>query len=226
MHIAILTIFPEIFSSFLETSLLNKAIKKGIISIDVVNIRDYASPPHYKVDDEPYGGGAGMVLKPEPIFYAVEKLKKHMNNPHIILLTPSGKTFNQKAAKELSKKNDVIFICGRYEGIDERVKELLVDEEISIGDYVLMGGEIPCMAIIEATTRLIPDVIGNTESVVTESFSENLLEAPQYTRPEEFQGLKVPSVLISGHHENINKWRKEKSLEKTAKIKPELLSRA
>lgn len=224
MKIAVLTIFPEIFQSFLSTSLLKKAIDNNILNINVVNIRDFASPPHYKVDDEPYGGGAGMVLKPEPIFYAIENIKKTMDNPYVVLLTPSGNTFNQSKAKEFSKKDNIIFICGRYEGIDERVKELVVDEEISIGDYVLMGGEIPAMAVIEATTRLIPNVIGNTESVICESFSDNLLEAPQYTRPEEFMGLKVPSVLISGHHENIKKWREEQALEKTKKVRPELLN--
>ena len=225
MKIAVLTIFPEIFQSFLNTSLLKKAIDNNILSFDIVNIRDFASPPHYKVDDEPYGGGAGMLLKPEPIFYAVKKLKETMKDAHVILLSASGKTFTQKKAKEYSQKENLIFICGRYEGVDQRVIELVVDEEISLGNYVLMGGEIPSMAIIEATTRLVPNVIGNSESVITESFEENLLEAPQYTRPEEFEGLKVPSVLISGHHENIKKWRKEKALEKTKNIKPELLGR-
>lgn len=225
MKIAVLTIFPEIFQSFLSTSLLSKAIKNNILSIDVINFRDFASPPHYKVDDEPYGGGAGMLLKPEPIVYAVEKVKETMKDAHVILLSASGTTFTQEKAKEYSQKENLIFICGRYEGVDQRVIDLAVDEEISIGNYVLMGGEIPSMAIIEATTRLIPNVIGNSESVITESFQENLLEAPQYTRPEEFRGLKVPNVLISGHHENIKKWRKEKALEKTKNIKPELLGR-
>ncbi|MGI6680766.1 MAG: tRNA (guanosine(37)-N1)-methyltransferase TrmD [Bdellovibrionota bacterium] len=225
MHIAILTIFPEIFSSFLSTGLLKKALDNKIFSIDIVNIRDYASPPHFKVDDEPYGGGAGMLMKPEPIFYAIDELKKTLDDPYIVLLTPSGKTFTQSEAIKYSKKENIIFICGRYEGVDQRVIDLVVDEEISIGDYVLMGGEVPCMAVIEATTRLIPNVIGNTESIITESFSENLLEAPQYTRPLEFQGLKVPEVLTSGHHENIKKWREKKAIEKTTKVKPELLNR-
>ncbi len=225
MQIFVLTIFPEIFSSFLKTSLIEKAIKKNILSIDIVNIRDFSSPPHYKVDDEPYGGGAGMVLKPEPIFEAIKNLKEKIEDAHTILLTPSGNTFNQQKAVDFSQKDNLIFICGRYEGVDQRVIDLCVDEEMSIGDYVLMGGEIPAMAIIEATSRLIPNVIGNSESIITESFSENFLEAPQYTHPEEFQGLKVPNVLLSGHHKNIKKWREEKSLEKTKKVRPELLNR-
>lgn len=224
--ITILTIFPEIFSSFLETSLIKKAIQKKVISIDVVNIRDFATDPHQKVDDEPYGGGAGMVMKVEPIYHAIEHIKKELNDdPYVVLLTPSGNTFTQHKAKEFKEHKNIVFICGRYEGIDERVSELCVNEEISIGDFVLMGGEIPCMAIIEATTRLIPNVIGNEESVIEESFSNDLLEAPQYTRPEEFMGKKVPDVLISGHHENIKKWRKEEATKKTKKVRPELLSR-
>ncbi len=223
MQIFVLTIFPEIFSSFLKTSLIEKAINKGLISIDIVNIRDFASPPHYKVDDEPYGGGAGMVLKPEPIFLAIKAIKEKIQDVYTVLLTPSGNTFSQKKAQDLSKKENLIFICGRYEGVDQRVIDLCVDEEISIGDYILMGGEIPSMAIIEATTRLIPNVIGNFKSTVVESFSANLLEAPQYTHPEEFQGQKVPSTLLSGNHKNIQKWREEKSFEKTKKVRPDLL---
>lgn len=223
MQIFVLTIFPEIFSSFLKTSLIEKAVNKGLISIDIVNIRDFASPPHYKVDDEPYGGGAGMVLKPEPIFLAIKAIKEKIQDVYTVLLTPSGNTFSQKKAQDLSKKENLIFICGRYEGVDQRVIDLCVDEEISIGDYILMGGEIPSMAIIEATTRLIPNVIGNFKSTVVESFSANLLEAPQYTHPEEFQGQKVPSTLLSGNHKNIQKWREEKSFEKTKKVRPDLL---
>lgn len=225
MKIQILSIFPEIFSSFINTSLIKKGIDSGAISISTTNFRDFAKLPHKKVDDTPYGGGAGMVMKPEPIVECVEEVKKSLSKAKVILLSPRGKPFNQEKAMELSKESELIFICGRYEGIDERVSELVVDQEISLGDFILMGGEVATMAVIEATVRLLPGVIGNADSPISESFSAKLLEAPQYTRPPEYRGLCVPEVLISGDHKAIAKWREEKSAELTAKVRPDLKSK-
>lgn len=209
MKIIYLTIFPELFRSFFSTSLIEKAQSKNLISLNTVNIREFAEPPHFKVDDSPYGGGPGMVMKPEPLVKAIESTEKKLSNPKKILLSASGKIFTQKDALRLSKEESIIFVCGRYEGVDERVSELCIDEEFSVGEFVVMGGEIPAMLITEAVARLIPGVIGNAESVISESFSSELnsLESPQYTRPDEFRGKKVPEVLLSGNHKDINEWR-------------------
>jgi len=228
MRIDLLTIFPEIFSGFLESSLIKKASESGLLDISVQNIRDHANPPHKQVDDTPYGGGAGMVMKPEPLVAAIEASKERLPDATVILLSPAGKLFTQADAERLKSEDALIFVCGRYEGIDERVCELMVDEEFSIGDYVLMGGEVPAMVIMEAVSRLQQNVLGNEESAVDESFSldeneDRLLEAPHYTRPPEFRNRKVPEVLLSGNHEKIAQWRKEQSLEKTKKIRPDLL---
>lgn len=203
--IDILTLFPEMFEGFLNTSIIKRAIDNGLVEINVHNFRDYSTDKHKRVDDYPYGGGAGMVLMCEPIFNAIESLKK--DNTKVIMLTPSGKTFNQKMALEFSKLEHIILLCGHYEGFDERIKTI-VDMEVSIGDYVLTGGEIPAMAIVDALTRLIPDVISD-ESLINESFNDDMVDYPNYTRPEVFRGMKVPDVLLSGHHENISKYRVE-----------------
>jgi tRNA (guanine37-N1)-methyltransferase len=227
--IQILTIFPEIFSSFLATSLIAKAQEKNLVKIEAINIRDFADPPHFSVDDTPYGGGAGMVMKPEPLARAIRHTKQKAPSAKVILLTPAGKRFSQADAHELSGHGDLILVCGRYEGVDQRVIDLYVDSLISIGDFVLMGGEIPAMAIIEASLRLIDDVIGNKESLSEESFSikesQPLLEAPHYTKPAEFEGEKVPEVLLSGNHKEIAKWRKSEAHRVTREIRPDLLGK-
>ena len=203
MQIDILTLFPEMFDGFLTESIIKRAIEKEQVKINIINFRDYTTDPHGKVDDTPFGGGAGMVLQIEPIYNALEKIKTE--DSHIILLTPSGKTFNQKKAKELSVKKHIILICGHYEGFDHRIKEL-VDEEISIGDFVLTGGELPSMMISDAVIRLIPGVI-SSESLESESFDDKLLDYPVYTKPRDFKGMKVPDVLLSGNHAKIEEYR-------------------
>lgn len=219
--IEILTIFPGIFESFLKTSIISKAISRELLSVTTTDIRLYSSPPHFKVDDSPYGGGAGMVMMVDPLVKAVEDARSRLPvGTKVILLSPAGARFNQSKAVELSKLDSVIFICGRYEGIDQRVIDLVVDEEISIGDFVVMGGEVPAMLILEACVRLRPQVIHNQESIVHESFSAELgggalVEGPQYTRPEEYRGLKVPGVLLSGDHKAIAKWRLEQARERS-----------
>jgi tRNA (guanine37-N1)-methyltransferase len=229
VKIDILTIFPSIFTGFLSSSLIEKGITKNLFSITTQNIRDFSSPPHHKVDDSPYGGGAGMVMLAEPLTKAVEAVRKKSPATRTILLSPSGKKFAQEDAQRLSTLPAITFVCGRYEGIDQRFIDSSIDEELSIGDYVLMGGEVASMVIIEAITRLIPGVLGNTESTGTESFSitsaqgNKLLEAPHYTRPEEFQGKSVPSILLSGDHKKIEAWRKDEALERTKKRRPDLL---
>ncbi|MCL4121435.1 UNVERIFIED_CONTAM: hypothetical protein GTU68_051091 [Idotea baltica] len=224
MHVKIISIFPDLFSGFIDNSLISKALEKNLIKIETINLRDYSLPPHNRVDDEIYGGGAGMLFKPEPLAKAIQSAKENFDAT-VILMTPSGEVFNQSKALTFSKEENLIIVCARYEGIDQRIIDLYIDHEISIGDYILMGGEIPSMVLIESITRLIPGVLGNSESIIHESFSDNLLEAPQYTRPEEFQGLNVPKVLLSGDHQEIAKWRDEKSLEKTKKIRPDLLKK-
>lgn len=228
MRIAILTIFPEIFSGFLSSSILSKAIQKNQLNIELFNIRDFAAPPHYQVDDTPYGGGAGMVMRPEPIAAAIEAAKTKLPAAKVILMCASGRLFNQNTAEQLSRLNEVIIICGRYEGIDQRIIDALVDHEISIGDYVLMGGEVAAMTVIEACVRLIPEVLGNKDSLGEESFNSAdekgmLLEGPQYTRPAEFMGMKVPDILLSGDHKKIGDWRKEQSLSRRAQNRPDLI---
>jgi tRNA (guanine37-N1)-methyltransferase len=219
MKITILTLFPEMFPSVLNTSILKRAQKKGLVEFNVVYIRDFAEDKHQVVDGSPYGGGVGLVLKPDILAKAVKSVKKG----HVILTSASGTPFTQPKAKELSKIDHLIIICGHYEGVDQRFIDKYVDAEISVGDFVLTGGEIPAMAIADAVTRLVPGVLEKPEAVEKESFENNLLEHPQYTRPEEFEGEKVPAVLLSGHHGEVDKWRQEKSLEKTQKVRPDLL---
>lgn len=219
MKFDILTLFPEMFDG-IKYSIIGKAVEKNLIEINTINIRDFSKDKHKKVDDTPYGGGAGMVMKPDVVYDAYSSVKT--DNAKVIYLSPKGKTLNQEKVKELSKENHIIFLCGHYEGIDQRVLDEIVDEEISIGDYVLTGGEIPAMVLIDSVSRYVNGVI-TKESVEEESFSNGLLEYPQYTRPEIFLDKKVPEVLLSGHHENIKKWREEESLKITKKNRPDLL---
>lgn len=229
MKIIILTIFPSLFDGFLNASLIKKAQERTLLEVTLINIRDFSEPPHHQVDDVPYGGGAGMVMKPEPLMRAIEHAKSLLPGAPVVLLTPAGELMHQTCASELAQQ-DLILLCGRYEGIDQRVIDLAVDRQISIGDYVIMGGEVAAMVVIEATVRLIPGVIGNADSLTRESFTPQLnksgmLEAPQYTRPAEFRGQLVPDVLLSGNHKMIDDWRAQKSEELTKKRRPELLTR-
>ena len=219
----LLTIFPDIFESFLKTSLVGKAISRGLLKATVTNIRDFSLPPHNKVDDSPYGGGAGMVMLPEPLVSSIEAVKQHDPETWVVLLSPSGTRFNQHKAQELAHRASVTFVCGRYEGIDQRVIDLAIDEELSVGDFVVMGGEVPAMLVIEASLRLRPGVLHNAESIAHESFSPelaggDLVEAPQYTRPESFRGLAVPEVLLSGNHKAIAEWRLKEARTKTSHL--------
>ncbi len=222
MKFDILTLFPEMFKA-LDESIIGKAKEKKLIEINLINIRDFSKDKHKKVDDTPYGGGAGMVMMPDVVYDAYSSIKDR-EDAKVIYLSPQGKKLNQKEVKDLSKENHLILLCGHYEGIDQRVLDEIVDEEISIGDYVLTGGELPAMVLIDSVSRYVKGVL-NEESIEEESFSNNLLEYPQYTRPEEFRGKKVPEVLISGHHENIKRWREEKALEVTEKKRPDLLNK-
>lgn len=222
--IEILTIFPGIFESFLKTSLVSKAISRDLLSVTTSNIRDFSSPPHHKVDDAPYGGGAGMVMMVEPLVKAIEAAKGRLPRAKVILLSPGGKRFNQEKAHELSKLDSIIFVCGRYEGVDQRVLDISIDEELSIGDFVVMGGEVPTMLVLEACLRLRPDVLHNQESTTAESFSPEfgdgtLVEAPQYTRPEVYCGHQVPNILLSGNHQAIAEWRMVQAKIKTARLR-------
>lgn len=219
MKFDILTLFPEMFEN-LKQSIIGRAIEKNIININLINIRDFSKDKHKKVDDTPYGGGAGMVMKPDVVYNAYNSIKD--KNAKVIYMSPQGKTLNQKKVEELSKEEHLVILCGHYEGIDQRVLDKIVDEEISIGDYVLTGGELPAMVLIDSVSRYVEGVL-KEDSIKEESFSNGLLEYPQYTRPEVFEGEKVPEILLSGHHEKINKWRKEKSLEITKKKRPELI---
>ncbi len=220
MKIDILTLFPEMFAP-LESSIVGKAVEKGLLDIRYHNFRDNAEKARH-VDDEPYGGGQGMLLRAQPIYDTIDKIDA--NNPRVILLDPAGKTFNQSYAEELAQEDELIFICGHYEGYDERIKQLVTDE-ISLGDFVLTGGELAAMTMVDATVRLIPNVIGKEASHQDDSFSSGLLEYPQYTRPYDFRGMTVPDVLMSGHHENIRRWRLEESLRKTYLRRPDLLEK-
>ena len=220
MKFDVLTLFPEMFEP-LKQSIIGKAIEKGIIELNLINIRDFSKDKHKKVDDTPYGGGAGMVMMPE-VVYDVYCSIKEKENAKVIYLSPQGKKLNQAKVVELSKRQHLILLCGHYEGIDQRVLDEIVDEEISVGDYVLTGGELPAMIVIDSVSRYVKGVL-KEESIQEESFSNGLLEYPQYTRPEVFHHQKVPDVLLSGHHENIQKWRKEKSLEITKQKRPDLL---
>lgn len=226
MKIDIITIFPQYFESPLKIGLLGKAIEKKLVEIRILNLRDFTEDKHKVVDDEPFGGGEGMVFKPEPLYKAIKFIKEEDPDAWIIYLSPQGEVLNQEMAKKLSQKRHIVLICGRYEGIDERIREHFVDEEISIGDYVLFGGEVASLVLIECVTRLIPGVVGKRDSVEKESFSSGLLKYPCYTRPREFLGLKVPEVLLSGNHTEIEKYRRKKSLELTIKKKPYLLRQA
>ena len=219
MKFNILTLFPEMFEP-VKQSIIGKAVEKNIVEINLINIRDFSKDKHKKVDDTPYGGGAGMVMRPDVVYDAYKFIEGPKTK--VIYLSPQGKTLNQKMVEELSKEESLTLLCGHYEGIDQRVLDKIVDEEISIGDYVLTGGELPAMVLIDSVCRYIPEVLSQ-ESIKEESFSEGLLEYPQYTRPEEFEGIKVPEVLLSGHHENINKWRKDEAVRITKIKRPDLL---
>lgn len=222
MLIDIITIFPDIFRPYFDESILKIAQNKNKLKIRLRDARDYTLDSHRKVDDRPFGGGPGMVMTPEPIFRAVEKIRREKTTK-IILLSPQGKTLNQKLAQKLSRYPHLILICGRYEGVDERVRKHLADEEISIGDYILTGGELAAMVLVDAVARLIPGVLGDEDSARFESYSENLLEYPQYTRPADFRGMRVPRILLSGNHKKIEEWRKNEALKITKKKRPDLL---
>ena len=222
MKIDVLTLFPEMFAGPLDVSIVQRARKTGLLNLRVHNLRDWTHDRHKTVDDRPFGGSAGMVLKPEPLFEAVESLGNEQTK--VILLTPAGRPFSQAIARELAQDEHLLFICGSYEGVDERVRETLVDDELSIGDYVLTNGGLPAMVIIDAVTRLLPGALGDDESAKDESFSHGLLEYPHYTRPAEFRGMKVPDVLLSGHHAEIDKWRAEQARLRTAQQRPDLLN--
>ncbi len=225
MRIDVLTVLPGLFDCFLREGVIGRAISSGKVEVKVHNLRDFTTDKHKVVDDVPYGGGPGMVLKPEPIFRAYEELTKESPKPFVILTEPWGEKFNQEMAVELSKKDRLLIICGRYEGVDERVKAI-VDREVSIGDFVLTGGELPAMVIMEAVLRLVPGVLGNRESLDADSFSDRgFLGYPNYTRPARFRGMEVPQVLLSGHHEKIRLWRKEQSLRKTLLRRPEVIEK-
>ena len=227
MNFHVLTLFPDMVTNGLNTSILGRAASKGLLSFEAVNIRDYTLERHGQVDDYPYGGGAGMVMQAEPICDAYEDLcAKTGKRPRVIYMTPQGRVFNQQIAGELAKEEDLVFLCGHYEGVDERALELIGADYLSIGDYVLTGGELPAMVMIDCISRLVPGVLNNDSSAEIESFSDNLLEYPQYTRPEEFRGLKVPEVLLSGHHKNIETWRRQQSIRRTLERRPDLLEDA
>jgi tRNA (guanine37-N1)-methyltransferase len=227
MRFDIITIFPELFAGVLECGVLRRARAAGQVDVRFINLRDFARDKHRSVDDRPYGGGEGMVFMPGPLCEAVEFCLEKEKTPavEVVLLTPQGKTWSQQLAAELSRIPHVVLICGRYEGVDQRVVDLLIDREISIGDFVLSGGEIPAMVLLDSIVRLLPGVLGKAESAVNESFSNGLLDCPQYTRPAEFRGLGVPEVLLSGDHARIGRWRKEQALQRTLQRRPELLKR-
>ena len=224
MKITILTLFPEMFESYLNNSIIKRAQAKGLVEFELINIRDFTMHKNHRVDDYPTGGGAGLIMQCQPVLDALKSVKS--NTSKVLLTSPRGKTFNQETASKLSKEEHLIFICGHYEGIDERVLEEIVTDEVSIGDYVLTGGELPAMVMIDAISRKVPGVLNNDLSSEIETFYDNLLEYPQYTRPETWHDKKVPDVLLSGHHGNIDKWRREKSLERTLAKRPELLEDA
>lgn len=229
MNYHVLTLFPEMIEQGLNTSILGRAREKNLITLQTTNIRDFSTNKHLKVDDYPYGGGAGMVMQAEPVYKAYEHVREQVGSEkplRVIYLTPQGKVFTQAVAEELAKEENLVFLCGHYEGIDERVLDRIVTDHVSIGDYVLTGGELPSMVMMDAISRLVPGVLNNDVSAEIESFHDNLLEYPQYTRPEEFMGEKVPEVLLSGHHGNIDKWRREQSVIRTAQRRPDLLKGA
>ena len=238
MQFYIMTLFPDMVMDGLNTSIIGRAMDKGLLDIEAVNIRDYAFNKHNSVDDYPYGGGAGMLMQAEPVYQCYEAVKKKIEakallsnpgtrkSPRVIYLSPQGKTFNQTMAEEFAQEEDLVFLCGHYEGIDERVLDEVVTDYVSIGDYVLTGGELPAMIMIDAISRLVPGVLHNDVSAEFESFQDNLLEYPQYSRPEIWHDKQVPSILLSGHHANIEKWRREQSVIRTAKNRPDLIEKA
>lgn len=227
MNYYILTLFPDMVMDGLNTSIIGRAKEKGLLSIEAVNIRDFTENKHNRVDDYPYGGGAGMVMQAQPVYDAYRHVEEKIGKkPRVIYMTPQGKTFNQNMAEEFAKEEELVFLCGHYEGIDERVLEEIVTDYVSIGDYVLTGGELPAMVMIDAISRLLKDVLHNDTSAEFESFHDNLLEYPQYSRPENWNGKKVPEVLLSGHHANIEKWRREQSIMRTVEWRPDLMENA
>ncbi len=223
MRFDIITIFPEIFRGVFEFGIIRRAVEAALVEIAVHDLRDYTHDRHRQVDDRPFGGGAGMVMKPEPLFRAVEAITHGASGVSVVMLSPQGRLFNQRVAEEFAAKSRVVLICGRYEGVDERVIEQLATDEISIGDYVLSGGEIPAMVVVDAVTRLIPGALGCNESAEQDSFADGLLDYPHYTRPAEYRGLRVPDVLISGNHAEIAAWRRRKAIEKTLRRRPDLI---
>ncbi len=226
MRFHILTLFPEMVLEGLNTSILGRAAEAGYIDVQAINIRDYTLNKHKKVDDYPYGGGAGMLMQAQPVYDCFQAVCKQVQNkPRVVYVTPQGAVFNQKMASDFAKEEDLILLCGHYEGIDERVLEEIVTDYVSIGDYVLTGGELPAMVMVDAISRLVPGVLNNKESAEFESFQEDLLEYPQYSRPEEWKGKRVPDILLSGHHANIEKWRREQAVERTKKRRPDLYER-
>lgn len=228
MRFHIMTLFPEIFNSYMNESIMKRAVEKGIIEVNIYNIRDFSTNKHKKVDDYPFGGGAGMVMTPQPIYDTYKHIidKFDIKDPRVVYLTPKGKVHNQKIASEMSTFEDVILLCGHYEGIDQRIIDSIVTDEISIGDYVLTGGELPALILIDSISRLIPGVLSQNESFEEESFKDDLLEYPHYTRPREFMGMEVPEVLLSGNHKKIDEWRREKSIEITKERRPDLYKKA
>ena len=227
MNFHVLTLFPEMIQNGLNTSITGRAIENGTLSLNTVNIRDFSHNKHGHVDDYPYGGGAGMVMQPGPVYEAYQSVAEKLDKkPRVIYLTPQGKVFNQSMAEEFAKEDNLIFLCGHYEGIDERVLNKIVSDNVSIGDYVLTGGELAAMVMIDAISRKVPGVLNNDLSSEIETFYDNLLEYPQYTRPEEWEGERVPEVLLSGHHGKIDEWRRQKSLERTYDFRPDLLEEA
>ncbi|MFF3100562.1 tRNA (guanosine(37)-N1)-methyltransferase TrmD [Viridibacillus arvi] len=225
MNIHVLSLFPNMFEGVFGSSILKKAQEKGAVTLGVTDFREFSINKHNQVDDYPYGGGAGMVLKPEPLFNAVETLVSEGKKPRIILMCPQGERYTQAKAEELAQEEDLIFLCGHYEGYDERIRQHLVTDEISIGDYVLTGGELGAMTVIDSVVRLLPGVLGNNDSPVLDSFSTGLLEHPHYTRPAEFRGMKVPDVLLSGNHAKIDEWREQQSIKRTFERRPDLLDK-
>ena len=227
MNFHVLTLFPELIEMSCRTSILGRAMEKGYISLTTANIRDYAENKHGRIDDYPYGGGAGLVMQPGPIERAYQAVRKKIPGRHrVIYLTPQGRVFSQAMAEELSREPDLVLLCGHYEGVDERVLDRIVTDFVSIGDYVLTGGELPALVLIDAVSRMVSGVLHNQDSAAEESFQNHLLEYPQYTRPEVYEGMQVPEVLLSGHHANIEKWRREQSLERTLRWRPDLLEKA
>lgn len=228
MNFYVMTLFPDMILRGLGESITGRAMKKGVIDVKAVNIRDYTTEKHGKTDDYPFGGGAGMVMQAQPIYDCYRAVREMIGakKPRVLYMSPQGRTFNQKMAEELAQEDDLVFLCGHYEGVDERALELLEVEEVSLGDFVLTGGEYPAMVMIDCISRLVPGVLGRGASAEIESFHDNLLEYPQYSRPEDFMGLKVPEVLLSGHHANVDKWRREQSIIRTLEKRPDLLKDA